>query len=782
MCFFDPPQTARIYEQCIHRPLRKGRQAGLKLDILVMLTTSTIEEGRHHASWAKSSIGTLLLPDQSTSDASADDDIKRRLLEGRLYGVRWHAMGVEPPTGQTRNLSDRLPLLIAELQRGNRKFDDEEWAKLAGDVQLQAGDYVCASADADTYYVPTGIGAGALAPALAELVTFFTMGLASEHAQDANQVTPWSAAAAMETGFSALKKALSTEARKRRHEKCHERRETKKKQEALRRREAVQVPSSLRSGAAFRPGSGGGGSSSENNDNEALRMPSSLRSGAAFRPGSGGGGSSSENNDNDNDAAPQDDTMAPEPKVPVPRDLNSLNGMFVRCTYDVRKSEWKRDREEIHYGVISAASSVSVKLYFPLEERERGQCYIDECPLEAINSPPFVLVDGDEARRVWAEHDPPFYWPPSPVARGSKRQKIPSTEQQPDGSEAEVSDDEEEDIDLTDEEHDAMDEVNGPYSREDRDDWTEEDGTVDLDDLDQGDDPWKWGSSELDEVNLSNLKLMDQAIKSAKRRNKSCNVSTLYALELDLVFTQDDAEISLKRALTREEIVRFSPVALQHRSLKARIAGKTDSNNNKRRVVPQGISLLRKVEIFEGLRATFPCLKLLRCRSSEDDNFETIFVRLPPTSTRTLPASSSLAFVPNSIFQIWKDAVKPLRNLLFEIWVADLYSDPAKRAAQFFVGWDANVAKERCILAVAYGVTGGGYVGGVKHRPHELPTLLSRDYVEAKVEGAHRVGAHVNQLAVPQHRHDGRRVTKGPYTGGLVSEVFAEGLETLFEG
>ena len=40
--------------------------------------------------------------------------------------MRWHAMGVEPPTGQTRNLSDRLPLLIAELQRGNRKFDDEE--------------------------------------------------------------------------------------------------------------------------------------------------------------------------------------------------------------------------------------------------------------------------------------------------------------------------------------------------------------------------------------------------------------------------------------------------------------------------------------------------------------------------------------------------------------------------------------------------------------------------------------------------------------------------------
>jgi hypothetical protein len=53
MLFFDLPSTFRVYSQCRARALRCTRSPLLPLEVSMLNTPSTVEEGEYYALWAR---------------------------------------------------------------------------------------------------------------------------------------------------------------------------------------------------------------------------------------------------------------------------------------------------------------------------------------------------------------------------------------------------------------------------------------------------------------------------------------------------------------------------------------------------------------------------------------------------------------------------------------------------------------------------------------------------------------------------------------------------------
>ena len=173
---------------------------------------------------------------------------------------------------------------------------------------------------------------------------------------------------------------------------------------------------------------------------------------------------------------------------------------------------------------------------------------------------------------------------------------------------------------------------------------------------------------------------------------------------------------------------------------------------------------------------------------SSDDDFRTLFVRVPPSEVQRFCGSGDQC--PSDRGQLlqcaaapWYDAAPRLRSLAFALQMAGLYV-PSRKTAQLFGGNDANHARASALACQAFGVQRGLQAATGLSKPHRdvaVPTLVSKSYIEGQQPHFIKMGRWVSPVTLPRKKHCQRLVDKGPWAGFGVGDAFVDGLERLFQ-
>ena len=430
MYFIDAVQSARVYEQCVARALRRTRCPELPLSICIVVSLQTIDHGHHQAVWARAALGEALvaaLPSEAAdarphrrqrTDASRSRkaavavgseanpvtrlDDKTKLLENRWFGVRWRAVA-EPPL-EGHDLTESLPKVVAALCDGQRLFDADEWESMAEGRHLSTEDFVVL--DSGTRFAVPCCSAGAhVSSALAELATAYTFGQDGGTSAHSALEHPWEPCAASHEAFEALMAALTDERLAERRRFGREKR-LAAKEEARRCGDAFVLGQdhTTRSGASFsRPDVRAqplllAGRRTRRGTRNALEAQASSVSG-----GSGGAPSCTSTA-----VEPPDFVVAP---LTRPGSSRELRGMYVCVPYEGQSGDWTR-----YFGVVADVSDAlqEVHITFPYQVHLGNDDCSARCQMHDINSKFSYLVPQHVAFQQWNGWRPALKTQPQP--------------------------------------------------------------------------------------------------------------------------------------------------------------------------------------------------------------------------------------------------------------------------------------------------------------------------------------------------------------------------------